>query len=191
MAHMGEHTIVIGGSLAGLAAAATLVERYDRVTVVERDRLPTDAQHRPGVPQGQHGHILLPAGLRDLTDLFPGIVNDLRANGAHIVGMPDVRFHIADGHLCPDDATLELVGATRPLLEAVVRARERPWFPVVALAGGRGVRAAARGAFPHRRDPRAAVRGRSPNAHGHRTGCLSSDVMDSAHAERPRSRTAA
>jgi 2-polyprenyl-6-methoxyphenol hydroxylase-like FAD-dependent oxidoreductase len=125
MARMGQHAIVIGGSLAGLAAAASLAERYDRVTVVERDRLPTDAGHHTGVPQGRHGHILLPAGLRGLTDLLPGIVDDLQARGAHIVGMPDVRFHIAGGSLCPDDARLEIVGATRPLLEAVMRARVR------------------------------------------------------------------
>jgi len=78
-------------------------------------------------------------GLRDLTDLFPGIVDDLRANGAHIVGMPDVRFHIADGHLRPDDATLELVGATRPLLEAVVRARLRA-LPAVGFLEGHDAR---------------------------------------------------
>lgn len=132
MRHIGGHAIVIGASMAGLVAAATLVDRYDHVTVVERDRLPTDARDRTGVPQGRHGHILLPAGLRDLTGLLPGIVGDLRAHGAHIVAMPDVRFHIAGGNLRPDDAELELVGATRPLLEAVVRARVRA-LPGVAF----------------------------------------------------------
>lgn len=34
------HAVVIGSSLAGLAAAQALVDHMDRVTVIERDRLP-------------------------------------------------------------------------------------------------------------------------------------------------------
>jgi hypothetical protein len=43
MTHVGEHAIVLGASLAGLAAAAALAERFDRVTIVERDTLPESA----------------------------------------------------------------------------------------------------------------------------------------------------
>lgn len=123
MAHTARHAVVIGAGLAGLTAAATLAERCERVTVVDRDRFPAQARPRDGVPQGRHGHILLPAGLRDLTALLPGIVEELQAAGAHLVPMPEVRFHIAGDVLAADDAQLQIVGATRPLLEDVVRAR--------------------------------------------------------------------
>lgn len=139
MADTTQPAIVVGASLAGLTAAAALAERFDRVTVIDRDRLPADAHPRGGVPQGRHGHILLPAGLRELTDLFPGIVDDLRARGAHIIPMPEVRFHIAGGTLAPDDASLEIVGTTRPLLEAVVRARLQA-LPGVAVVDGHEAR---------------------------------------------------
>ena len=62
MTHVGEHAVVLGASLAGLAAAAALAERFDRVTIVERDTLPQSGEHRNGVPQGRHVHVLLPAG---------------------------------------------------------------------------------------------------------------------------------
>ena len=37
----------------------------------------------------------------------------------------DIRFHIAEGRLLLDDADIEFVGASRPLLESVVRERVR------------------------------------------------------------------
>ena len=36
----GAHAIVIGASMAGLLAARVLSDSYDRVTVLDRDRLP-------------------------------------------------------------------------------------------------------------------------------------------------------
>ena len=45
---IGEHAVVLGGSLAGLAAAAVLAQRFERVTIVERDELPQIGQNRKG-----------------------------------------------------------------------------------------------------------------------------------------------
>ena len=36
---LGEHAIVIGGSIAGLMTARVLVEYFDSVTVLERDHI--------------------------------------------------------------------------------------------------------------------------------------------------------
>ena len=125
MTHVGDHAVVLGASLAGLAAAAALAERFDRVTIVERDTLPQSREWRRGIPQGRHVHILLPAGLIGLSDLLPGIIEDLRARDARVINTTEVRFHIADGSLLLNDADLEFVGATRPLLESVVCDRVR------------------------------------------------------------------
>ena len=59
---IGEHAVVLGGSLAGLAGAAVLAQRFERVTVVERDGLPRTGRQQKGVPQGRHVHVLLPGG---------------------------------------------------------------------------------------------------------------------------------
>ena len=44
--------------MAGLLAARTLSESFDRVTLVERDDLDLRPDARKGVPQGNHLHAL-------------------------------------------------------------------------------------------------------------------------------------
>lgn len=61
---------------------------------------------------------MLPAGGADLAELLPGVVDDLRARDAHVMGTRDFRFRITGGTLLLDDANLEIVGATRPLIES-------------------------------------------------------------------------
>jgi 2-polyprenyl-6-methoxyphenol hydroxylase-like FAD-dependent oxidoreductase len=58
--------------VAGLCAARVLGEFFERVTVLERDRLPDAPEDRPGIPQGRHVHALLARGLGELERLFPG-----------------------------------------------------------------------------------------------------------------------
>lgn len=135
MPQTGRHAIVVGASLAGLPTAAALADRFDRVTVIERDALPPDGRPRTGVPQGRHGHVLLPSGLRELTALLPGFTDDLRAHGAHLLHVGEIRFHVAGDHLRLDDTELQLVGATRPLLESVVRSRVSA-LPSVEITNG-------------------------------------------------------
>jgi 2-polyprenyl-6-methoxyphenol hydroxylase-like FAD-dependent oxidoreductase len=122
---IGEHAVVLGGSLAGLAGAAVLAPRFERVTIVERDELLQTGRHRKGVPQGRHVHVLLPAGLRALAELFPEVLDDLRARGAHIFDARALRFNIAGGSLLLEDADVEFIAATRPLLEGIACQRVR------------------------------------------------------------------
>jgi 2-polyprenyl-6-methoxyphenol hydroxylase-like FAD-dependent oxidoreductase len=122
---IGEHAVVLGGGLAGLAAAAVLAQRFERVTIAERDGLPETCQHRKGVPQGHHVHVLMPAGLRRLAELFPGILEELRRQGAHVFDARALRFNVAGGSLLLSDAGLEFMAATRPLLEGIARERVR------------------------------------------------------------------
>src|SRR5262245_14187781 len=77
-----QRAIVIGGSMAGLLAARVLADYVDRVTVIDRDTFPTLPTHRGGVPQSHHAHALLGRGQQILTQLFPGLLDDLRADGA-------------------------------------------------------------------------------------------------------------
>jgi 2-polyprenyl-6-methoxyphenol hydroxylase-like FAD-dependent oxidoreductase len=45
------HAVVVGASMAGLLAARVLAGHVDRVTVVDRDRLPDGAEPRRGCPR--------------------------------------------------------------------------------------------------------------------------------------------
>jgi 2-polyprenyl-6-methoxyphenol hydroxylase-like FAD-dependent oxidoreductase len=83
MAHrIGHQAVVIGAGMAGLTAARAVADHFDRVLVLERDTLPTQAIDRAGVPQGKHVHALLAGGQRALGELFPGFDQDLAAIGA-------------------------------------------------------------------------------------------------------------
>ena len=85
---LGEHALVVGGSMAGLLAARALSEHFDAVTVVERDRLPDGPEHRKGVPQARHVHAFWAGGLQVVEQRFPGLREELLAAGAVPMGMP-------------------------------------------------------------------------------------------------------
>jgi 2-polyprenyl-6-methoxyphenol hydroxylase-like FAD-dependent oxidoreductase len=78
----GDHAVVLGASMGGLAAARVLADAYRRVTVVDRDLLPVPGVQRRGVPQGRHAHGLLARGREVLEELFPGLTDELVARGA-------------------------------------------------------------------------------------------------------------
>ncbi len=74
-----SHAVVLGASMGGLLAARVLADFYDRVTVVERDILPTDPVNRRGVPQGRLIHAIQSRGTQILDELFPGFLDELAA----------------------------------------------------------------------------------------------------------------
>lgn len=80
-----SHALVIGGSISGLLAARVLADHFERVTIVERDRLPQDPLSRKGVPHARHRHQLLMGGRLILEQIFPGIEADLAQAGTIVV----------------------------------------------------------------------------------------------------------
>ncbi|MFD3532405.1 NAD(P)/FAD-dependent oxidoreductase [Streptomyces sp. NPDC058664] len=119
-----RHAVVIGGSLAGLLAARVLAEHAEKVTVVERDRLPDGPEARPGVPQGRHLHVLIAGGQQALDELLPGFMTELRELGAPEVGVPEDMIQWQNGrwfHRTP--ATTCFYSGPRAQLEWLVRQR--------------------------------------------------------------------
>ena len=76
-----NRAIVMGGSIAGLAAAHVLSDHFREVILLERDQFGTVGEHRRGVPQGRHTHSLLAGGLRVLEGFFPGLFEEARRAG--------------------------------------------------------------------------------------------------------------
>jgi 2-polyprenyl-6-methoxyphenol hydroxylase-like FAD-dependent oxidoreductase len=108
--------------MGGLLAARTLADFFDQVTVIERDALRPG--HRRGVPQGQHFHTILLRGAQVLDTLFPGLVNELVADGAPRVDLlREARLIIAGHQLIRTETGATAVQLTRPMLEDAVRAR--------------------------------------------------------------------
>jgi 2-polyprenyl-6-methoxyphenol hydroxylase-like FAD-dependent oxidoreductase len=119
-----ERAVVIGASMAGLVAARVLAEHYREVTVLERDRLPAAPGPRNGVPQARHTHVLLVRGRQILEQYFPGIVEELVADGATLFdSTADARFLTPLGWLPRFKTGLSTVSCTRGLLEWHVRRR--------------------------------------------------------------------
>ncbi|MBS1879338.1 MAG: FAD-dependent monooxygenase [Actinobacteria bacterium] len=122
-----SHAVVVGGSIAGLLAAAAAAKHLQRVTVLDRDPLPDEPVVRKGAPQGSQAHVLLPPGERKIEELLPGISDELIAAGC-------VRYnHTADiptlgswgWHPRMQLRETEALGFRRPLLEHVIRRRLR------------------------------------------------------------------
>jgi 2-polyprenyl-6-methoxyphenol hydroxylase-like FAD-dependent oxidoreductase len=76
------NAVALGANMAGLLAARALADKFEQVTVVERDRLPASADNRRDVPQGRHVHTLLPGGADIVEELFPGLLTELVDGGA-------------------------------------------------------------------------------------------------------------
>lgn len=131
--HGRDHAIVLGASMAGLLAARVLSEFYRRVTVVERDELPRGVEQRKGAPQGRHAHGLAAGGSEILERLFPGLLDQLEADGAPVLrNLAEIYFSAGGGRvLSQEDMAWDPPSyhGTRPFLEHHVRDRVR------ALAG--------------------------------------------------------
>ncbi|WP_166904236.1 oxidoreductase [Mycobacterium sp. DL440] len=98
--HPMNHAVVIGGSIAGLCAARVLSDRFDRVTVYERDELPDEPINRPAIPQGQHVHLLMARGAQELERVFPGLLHDMADAGVPVVhNQPESIHFAAAGHI--------------------------------------------------------------------------------------------
>jgi 2-polyprenyl-6-methoxyphenol hydroxylase-like FAD-dependent oxidoreductase len=78
----GQHAVVVGCGIGGMAAAQVLSKYFQQVTILERDLLPDQPKFRAGKPQARHVHVLLGQGQRHLETIFPGLVAELRKQGA-------------------------------------------------------------------------------------------------------------
>ena len=131
-----RHAVVAGAGIAGLLAARVLSDHFERVTLVERDRLPSRPEPRKGVAQGRHVHLLLPRGLYIIEARFPGLTEALQKAGALRInaGRDIAWFHGGDWRM-RFGSDLDLVAATRPLIEAQVGERVRALPNVVFREG--------------------------------------------------------
>lgn len=122
------HAVVIGASIAGLCAARVLSDFYDRVTVFDRDDLPSTPANRGAVPQGRHLHLLMARGALEFDALFPGLLDDMVAAGVPMLeNRPDCIYFGAAGHLLGIGHTLReeftAYVPSRPHLEWQIRRR--------------------------------------------------------------------
>ena len=68
--------------MGGLTAAKALAAHFEKVTVLERDALPSQPQARTGTPQSRQLHVLLRGGLDALNSFLPEFETELERAGA-------------------------------------------------------------------------------------------------------------
>jgi 2-polyprenyl-6-methoxyphenol hydroxylase-like FAD-dependent oxidoreductase len=141
---LGQHAVVIGGSMAGLMAARGLADHFASVTVLERDVLDDRPSLHKSISQGHHYHALLLGGQQVLSSLFEGFVDDLRGLGAVrcqpgrdvVYFLPDGKAYTYSGTVRePRDLGLDAHSQSRGLIEHCVRKRTLA-IPTVALQTG-------------------------------------------------------
>jgi 2-polyprenyl-6-methoxyphenol hydroxylase-like FAD-dependent oxidoreductase len=128
--HLGDHAVVIGGSVAGLMTARVLADHFAQVTILERDRIEDGIALHKSIPQGNHAHGLMLGGQQVMARLYPGFTNKLLNLGAVAVRVgvefavmtPNGKAYSFGGAVKePRDLGLKLYEHTRALLESCIR----------------------------------------------------------------------
>jgi 2-polyprenyl-6-methoxyphenol hydroxylase-like FAD-dependent oxidoreductase len=122
--YIGDHAVVLGGSIAGSLAARMLSESYREVTVFDRDELGGVTGPRRAIPQGHHIHALLARGQQILDEIFPGFTEELVSIGVPVGDFGTSLSWYFNGRMIKKTETgLICVAAGRPLLEDRIRRR--------------------------------------------------------------------
>jgi 2-polyprenyl-6-methoxyphenol hydroxylase-like FAD-dependent oxidoreductase len=119
---MGGHALIVGGSMAGLLAGRILADHFDRVTIIERDRLPESPTARKGVPQSHHVHVFMARGRRIADRLFPGLEESVLEAGAELIdSAEDFEFLTPAGFGPRFRSGIPFLQCSRELLEFAFR----------------------------------------------------------------------
>ncbi|MEH7374005.1 FAD-dependent oxidoreductase [Neobacillus drentensis] len=133
---LGKRALVIGGSIAGLLAARILSDFFEEVLIIEKDQKREKHLTRTGVPQGTHGHVLLKSGEEIFTELFPGIVDELIADGSV---KSDFTSELAWNHhgswKVKYHAGISIIQQSRPFLEWHIQ-RRLEMIPNISFLNG-------------------------------------------------------
>ena len=114
--------VILGASISGLLAARALAPHFEKILLIERDKLSDKPEYRSGTAQAQHAHILLQRGLTGLEQMFPGFTKKLvDAGGVKTNATRDWYSLFPMGAFPQFESDMSFLCASRPLIEHVLR----------------------------------------------------------------------
>lgn len=117
-----SRAVVLGAGMTGMLAASALAGHADEVIVIDRDRLPTDARPRKGLPQARHAHLLMSGGARAIESLLPGTTERWLRAGARRIAMPSNLVSLSAQGWVPRWPEMQfMVACSRDLLDLAIR----------------------------------------------------------------------
>jgi len=127
--------VVVGGSIAGVLAAAALAPRFARVLVLEQDAAADD---RTSVPQREFIHVLLRGGAEAIEELLPGFAEECRTRekARTLTTTKDVRFNLLGFDFARGDSEVTSMNLSRASIERALRARLLAVHPNVEVRWG-------------------------------------------------------
>ncbi|WP_426612524.1 NAD(P)/FAD-dependent oxidoreductase [Bradyrhizobium sp. McL0616] len=123
---MKEHGVVIGGGIGGLLAGHALAERFELVTILERDHYPSSLNSVPptrrGAPQSHCLHLLTAPGAAAFDKLVPSWREEVVAFGAiPFDASGDAALRFSPGWLSRTPSGAITYACSRSLIEQVLR----------------------------------------------------------------------
>ena len=101
-----------------------MADHFERVTLIERDAYSDTAEVRKGIPQANHVHGLLLRGRHILEQFFPGLQDDMIAEGVPLIDMAnDIAWFTRAGWGVRFPSELKVLAFTQPVLDLHVRRR--------------------------------------------------------------------
>lgn len=117
-----KRAVVIGAGISGLLAGKVLSKYFEKVTILDRDTLPSHPANRQFVPQMTQAHIFLSKGQEIIEGLFPGFKNELDKEGSPIVSIGrNMGWLNSRGWLSEFTPTVDIHSCSRAFLEWKVR----------------------------------------------------------------------
>ena len=125
-----KHIAVIGSSAAGLFATLALSQRGHRVTLLEKEPLPTcndpveafERWERRGAPQTRHSHAFLARLHNGIQERFPILYQELMEAGAETLSFREMVQEIhTDPEFVPEDDEIVLLACRRITLDWVLQ----------------------------------------------------------------------
>jgi 2-polyprenyl-6-methoxyphenol hydroxylase-like FAD-dependent oxidoreductase len=119
--------VIIGGGVGGLLAAHALADRFERLTILERDNYPSELntlapQARRGAAQSRCVHLLMAAGVAAFEELMPGWSEEMSARGAvSFDASADALLRLSAGCLPRTPSGITAYACSRTLLENLLR----------------------------------------------------------------------